>query len=310
MVWIGILLCLGITSAFHDDDYDNWGLSDDYDDYVTGDWGLSGFECNETWRAWNWRANNKKDCERYRTAGWCNENGTYGENWKSSWGNFDRWAARTNGPTALSCPQCGCHIVAKDAPDDKKTKYKIFEVAGKTYVRVESFGWKGWPKGFGSALNWYTARERCQRLGYKHGDLAVIPTYEEIVEVANTMRMEDSSCRYSWIGLKVGSATVRKSTDLKDWQWQWLTGETVNSTHKGWESGKPYQFYREEWEAKRLVQLPCGGVQEPTLNEPGKMFDATCDTTVNICSYLCQVSDTEDAADPPAAAAAAAAAAD
>jgi len=290
MFWIGIVLFLGITSAQYDE-YDTYK-------YDKGVWGLSGFDCNQNWKAHNSERHNVKDCERYSKEGWCTKDGDYGPNWNHGWGNFDKWAAKSctwwecrkgKPPTALSCPQCGCRIVAKDAPDDKKIKYKKFEVAGKTYVRVESFRWEyRWH----NALDWYTARERCQRLGFKHGDLASFPTYEEFEEVTREMRMEDSRCKSSWIGLKMD----RSAEDTNDWQWRWLTGETVKSTDDRWASGRPKEGWLRKWRGEQMVGDPCVMVEEATPNEPAKIIEYYCSQQYpKICSYLCQVSDTADA---------------
>ena len=83
----------------------------------------TGFECDANWEAWNSRAGNKKDCDRYRKEGWCTEDGDYGETWKPRWGTFERYAEKkcydwkANGEcaievgrTALACPQCGCRV--------------------------------------------------------------------------------------------------------------------------------------------------------------------------------------------------------
>jgi len=288
MVWIGFLLCLGITSAQYEE----------FDKYEKGVWGLSRFDCNENWKAKNSKPHNVKDCERYRKEGWCTKDGDYGPNWKQRWGNFDKyaekictWSKCRKGklPTALSCPQCGCRIVAKDAPDDKKIKYKKFNVAGKTYVRVESYRWEN---RHSNALDWYTARERCQRLGFKNGDLASFSTLEEFEEVTREMRMEDSRCEVSWIGLNMD----RSANDTNDWQWRWLAGETVDSTDDRWASGRPKGGWLRKWNGKPRLFDPCVYVKKATPNEPAKMFDAACNQRwPKICTYLCQVSDTDDA---------------
>lgn len=309
MVWIGILLCLGITST-------------QAKNYETGVWGLSGFECDANWEAWNSRAGNKKDCDRYHKEGWCTEDGDYGETWKPRWGTFERYAEKkcyewkANGEcaieevgrTALACPQCGCRVVAKDAPEDKKFKYKIIEVGAKKYVRIESFNWtslqKAIPYNLPKALNWYAARERCRRLGYKHGDLASMPVYEELKEIRREMPIEDSKCYYSWIGLRMD----RSANDRSEWQWRWLTGETANTTY-GWTRGSPQAawFAPKSDYAHMAHQNPCGVLGQ----WDGKIFDKTCDRQVfgAVCSYLCQVSDTDDAAADDTTADAAAAAA-
>jgi len=266
---------------------------------ISQGFGQISFTCNEYWKAKNSKPNNVKDCERYRKEGWCTKDGDYGPNWNHQWGDFDDYAEKkcnwskcrkwSKLPTALSCPQCGCRIVASDAPAEHRVKHKIFEVAGKTYVRVESYGWE---VRFSDKLNWYTARERCQRLGYKHGDLASIPTYEEFEKVTREMHMEDSRCKYTWIGLKMD----RSAADANDWQYKWLTGETVNSTHEGWASGRPKGKWTEKWRGKPRITIdPCVYVKKATQNEPAKMYETACDKRYpGVCTYLCQVSNTDD----------------
>ena len=67
-------------------------------------------ECDDNWHNPN---NVTQSCDYFAKHKWCKQTGDhYGENWKSGWGQFEKYAD-AHGRTAFVCPQCGCGGLSK-----------------------------------------------------------------------------------------------------------------------------------------------------------------------------------------------------
>jgi len=179
--------------------------------------------CNPNWQ--NWTDVEGYSCQEHEDKGWCEKDGSFGQEWVEQWGPFSRLVAEGEEFNALGCPQCGCIENGGNYEKSSRTAGygdPHFHIKGRDFLQADlCFDIDGQPGGVLRLVEDFETGLIVDGLLFRPENDEANATYFEQIRVTSPNGVRINFDSYGWNvesteGLSPSYSFERKSTKFGD----------------------------------------------------------------------------------------------